>query len=152
MKRKIIVILLVTIVLLIGFVGVKMNDQVIVSTVEKPKITYPIDGSVVEGPIVTIKGIGYPYYMVWASVNSDLTCLGFDSYVDQRWGGDFTSKDGYFEFDLIEPCSREVTVFVAQHDGFSSVAPICPAELNSDLNSDPVTFTISGEPSENCLQ
>ncbi|OGY43244.1 MAG: hypothetical protein A2820_01210 [Candidatus Buchananbacteria bacterium RIFCSPHIGHO2_01_FULL_40_35] len=107
----------------------------------KPIITYPANGSTVNG--VTIKGTAKPNSEIWAYVNypkNEMACITSNSYASG--GASTVDAKGNFEFALAEPCSKELTVVVSTEDPTADKTGSCRSSENV---SQPITFTNSGE-------
>ena len=112
-------------------------------TSDRPIILSPSNGSVTEGPIVTIKGKAKPNSDVWAYINypvEDRACISSNSYANG--GAGETDVNGNFEFVLAEPCNKNIEVFVSAVDKNAVGTGNCRGENNL---SESVKFTLSGE-------
>src|SRR3990167_4781378 len=114
----------------------------------KPVITYPANGSTVDG--VTIKGTAKPNSEIWAYVNypeNEMACITSNSYASG--GASTVDAKGNFEFALAEPCSKKLTVVVSVEEPAADKTGAC---RNSENVSAPITFTNSGELPGICSQ
>jgi len=114
----------------------------------KPVITYPANGSTVNG--VTIKGTAKPNSQISAYVNAskeELACISINSYA--TGGASTVDAKGKFEFDLAEPCSKNLTVVVVTEDPAADKTGAC---ISSEHISEPIKFTNSGKIPSVCKQ
>lgn len=117
-------------------------------TVDKPVITYPADGSTVDG--VTIKGMAKPNSEIWAYVNypaDEMACITSNSYASG--GAAMVDENGNFEFALAEPCSKKLTVVVSTEDPDADKTGTCRSSENVSAH---IMFTNSGELPGICFQ